>query len=140
MSHENVEIVRKVIEAHERGDFATVFAAYDPQVEWNVTRTQEDAMGGLDLEPVYYGRAGIRTFWRAWFAAWEQVSFEYQEFIDAGDKVVSVLSQRMRGRTSGLDLEWNSYAQVWTVYDGKIARVEFFPTRGEALKAVGMAE
>jgi ketosteroid isomerase-like protein len=91
-----------------------------------------------DLEPVYHGHEGVRAFWRRWFAAWETASFEYEEFIDAGDSVVAILSQRMRGRTSGVELEWNSYAQIWTVQDGQIVRVEFFPTRSEALEAVGL--
>ncbi len=61
MSEENVEIVRSVIEAHGRGDFAAVFAAYDPEVEWHV--------GGVgsavsDLKPVYRGHDGVRAFWR----------------------------------------------------------------------------
>jgi ketosteroid isomerase-like protein len=43
----------------------------------------------------------------------------------------------MRGRTSGIELEWNFYAQVWTIRDAKVVRMEFFPTRGEALEAVG---
>jgi ketosteroid isomerase-like protein len=126
-----------VIEAHDRGDFATVFAAYDPEIEWSIARVMAPA---ADLEPVYHGHEGVRAFWRGWFAAWETVSFEYEEFIDAGDRVVTVLSQRMRGRTSGAEVEWNSYAQIWTVRDGKIVRVEFFPTRGEALDAVGLRE
>ena len=37
MSQENVGLVQSVIEAHERGDFATVFAAYDPGIEWHLT-------------------------------------------------------------------------------------------------------
>ncbi len=138
MSEENVEIVRRVIEAHDRGDFATVFAAYDPDIEWHV--------GGLfgwtasDLKPVYRGHDGVRAFWRGWFAAWETASFEYEEFIDAGDSIVTILSQRLRGRTSGIELEWNSYGQVWTVHDGKIVRVEFFHTRSDALEAAGLSE
>jgi hypothetical protein len=34
----HLELVRRVIDAHERGDFATVFAAYDPRIEWNIAR------------------------------------------------------------------------------------------------------
>ncbi len=34
MSEENVQVVRRIVEAHQRGDFATVFAAYDPAIEW----------------------------------------------------------------------------------------------------------
>jgi ketosteroid isomerase-like protein len=53
-----------------------------------------------------------------------EADFEYEEFIDAGDSVVTILSQRVRRRTSGVELEWNSYAQVWTVQNDKIVRVE----------------
>ncbi|HEY7150923.1 MAG TPA: nuclear transport factor 2 family protein [Solirubrobacterales bacterium] len=136
MSEENVELVRKVIEAHERGDFEAVFAAYHPDIEWQLTRLPYAA----DFEPVYHGHEGVRTFWRTWFAAWETVSFEFEEFHDAGDSVVAILSQRMRGRTSGLELEWNSYGQVWTIRDGKVRRVAFFMTRAEALEAAGLTE
>jgi ketosteroid isomerase-like protein len=137
MSQENVEAVRRVIEAHDRGDFAMVFAAYDPGIEWHLTQGWAPAS---DFEPVYHGHEGVRTFWRTWFAAWETASFEYEEFIDAGDSVVAILSQRVCGRTSGLELEWNSYGQVWTIRDGKVVRVEFFPTRSDALEAVGLSE
>ncbi len=137
MSRENVEVVRRVIEAHDRGDVAAVFAAYDPEIEWHIGAV---AASMADLDPVYHGHEGVRAFWRQWFAAWEIASFEYEEFIDAGDNVVTVLTQRTRGRASGVELEWKSYAQVWTVQDGKIVRVEFFPTRSEAVEDVGLRE
>jgi ketosteroid isomerase-like protein len=137
MSKENVEAVRRVIDAHDRGDFATVFAAYDPDIEWHLTPGWATAS---DFEPVYHGHEGVRAFWREWFAAWETASFEYEELIDAGDNVVAILSQHVRGRTSGVELEWNAYGQVWTIRDAKVVRVEFFPTRGEALEAVGLQE
>jgi ketosteroid isomerase-like protein len=137
MSGENIELVRGVIDAHDRGDFATVFAAYDPEIEWHIERVGPLAP---DSEPVYHGHDGVRAFWRVWFAAWERADFEYEEFIDAGDSVITILSQRVRGRASGVELEWNSYAQVWTVQDGKIVRVEFFPNRVQAIEAVGPGE
>ena len=97
-----MEIVRAVIDAHDRGDFDAVFTTYDPAIEWDV----------------YRGHDGIRAFWRAWFAAWEKATWDYEEFIDAGQRVVSILTQRMRGRTSGVEFEWRSYAQVWVVKRG----------------------
>jgi ketosteroid isomerase-like protein len=138
MSRQNVELVRSVIAAHVRGDFDAVFAAYAPDIEWHTGDGQ--AAGWSDFEPVYHGHEGVRTFWRTWFAAWETASFEYEEFIDAGDNVITILSQRMRGRTSGVDLEWASYAQIWTVRGGKIVRIEFFAGRDAALDATGFRE
>jgi ketosteroid isomerase-like protein len=137
MSQENVEIVRGIIDAHERGDFDAVFSRYDPEIEWHLGHTFASIS---DFEPVYHGHDGVGAFWRVWFAAWEKAEFEYEEFIDAGDSVVTILTQHVRGRTSGIELEWTSYAQVWTVSNGKIVRVEFFPTRGEALETAGLRE
>jgi ketosteroid isomerase-like protein len=128
---ENVDLVRRVIAAHNRGEFAVVFGAYHPDIEWSLERLPP--LGGFDR--VYRGHEGIRTFWRTWFDAWETVSFEYEEFIETGEQVVSILTQRMRGRSSGLEVDWNSYAQVWTIRGGKIVRVEFFQSRSEALEA-----
>ncbi|HYN52401.1 MAG TPA: nuclear transport factor 2 family protein [Thermoleophilaceae bacterium] len=130
-----MELVRSVLEAHDRGDSTAIFAAYDPEIEWHVLRVAE-----FGFDPVYVGHDGVRTFWRLWVSAWETTSFEYDEFIDAGEHVVVVQTQRNRGRTSGIELEWISYAQVWTIQDAKVVRVEFFPTRGEALQAMGPRE
>lgn len=137
MSRENLEIVRAVVDAHNREDFAAVFAAYDRGIQWDVGQVLAPTS---DFEPVYYGHEGVRAFWRVWFAAWETAGFEYEEFIDAGDRVIAILSQRMRGRASGIEVEWNSYAQVWTVRGGNIVRVEFFANRREAFEALGLHE
>jgi ketosteroid isomerase-like protein len=133
VSVRNVDLVRSVIDAHERGDYEAVFAAYDPEIEWDVTGTQVPVS---DVKTISHGHDGIRAFWRHWFETWEAVTFEYEEFIDAGDDVVGVLTQRMRGRASGLDVEWKSYAQVWTVRNEKIVRVRFFSSREDALAAL----
>jgi ketosteroid isomerase-like protein len=137
MSHENVEIVRSVIDAHERGDAEAVFSQYDPEIEWHLSTVFASVS---EFDPVYYGHDGVRTFWRTWFSAWEKASFEYEEFIDAGDSVVTVLSQHVRGRVSGIELDWESYGQIWTVRDSKIIRVEFVHNRDEALEAAGLSE
>jgi ketosteroid isomerase-like protein len=115
-----------------------VFAAYDQEIEWH---TGDGLTAGWsDFEPVYHGHEGVRNFWRTWFAAGETASFEYEEFIDAGGSVITILSQRMRGRTSGVELEWASYAQIWTIRDDKIVRIEFFADRDAALEATGFRE
>jgi hypothetical protein len=46
----------------------------------------------------------------------------------------------VRGRASGIELDWKSYGQIWTVRNGKIVRVEFVHNREEALEAAGLAE
>ena len=136
MSQENVALVRGIIDAHDRGDADAVFSRYDPEIEWHLSTVFAKAS---EFDAVYYGHDGVRTFWRTWFSAWEQASFEYEEFIDAGDSVVTILSQHVRGRASGIELDWKSYGQIWTVRSGKIVRVEFVRNRSEALEAAGLS-
>ena len=37
MSQENVDIVRRMLEASDRRDGAAVFAVYDPEIAWDVS-------------------------------------------------------------------------------------------------------
>jgi hypothetical protein len=49
--------------------------------------------------------------------AWETLEFEY-ELIDAGDRVIMLLEQRMRGRSTGIEVPMGKYAQIATFQDG----------------------
>jgi ketosteroid isomerase-like protein len=61
-----------------------------------------------------------------------------EEFLQAGDKVVAVMRQRGRSKTSGMHADM-SFAQVWTVRDGLIMRMQMYADPQEALEAVGLA-
>jgi ketosteroid isomerase-like protein len=56
----------------------------------------------------------------------------------AGEHVVSVSTIRARGRASGLHVESSERFGVWTIRDGRVIRVVWFPTRAEALEAAGL--
>ena len=64
---------------------------------------------------------------------------EAEEIVDAGDRVVVMVHHSGRGRTSGIEVD-QRYAMVWTVRDGRVMRMDLYPTRAEALEAVGLAE
>ena len=136
MSEENVEVVRRIYEAAARRDSATMFSLYDTDVEIDVSRTH-----GAVMDPIYAGpeHEGLRAWSREWHDAWGAVEYEVHEFIDAGDEVIAVVTVRGRGRASGADAEFARYAGVWTIRDGKVARVEWFPSRAEALEAAGLS-
>jgi ketosteroid isomerase-like protein len=136
MSQENVEIVRRVYDAAARRDTETVLALYDEEVEWDMSR---GAWADLEGGGVHYGHAGLRDWWRRQLEIWEKWEDSPDEVIEAGEQVVSVVISRSRGRTSGADVESN-HAAVWTLRDGRVLRVEWFPSRAEALEAVGLAE
>jgi ketosteroid isomerase-like protein len=62
-----------------------------------------------------------------------------EEFIDAGDQVVLISRQLGRGKMSGIDVE-QQLAQVWTLRDKKIVRMTAYPSKADALEAVGLSE
>jgi ketosteroid isomerase-like protein len=137
MSRENVEIVRRIFDAEARRDAATALALYDPAVEFDVSRgTFGDVVG----RKLYHGHEGLRRWFRDWYDAWENVEEDIEELIDAGDDIISMVTLRGRGRTSGIELKLTRQPAVWTIREGKIVRVAWFRTRHEALEAAGLRE
>jgi ketosteroid isomerase-like protein len=134
MSRENVEVVRQIFDAAGRRDAAAVFALYDPEVEWDASRSPLPRLvGGSALR----GHEGLQGFFRERNEAFQSILDECEELIDAGEAVISVVTTRGRGRTSGIDTE-QRMAAVWTIRDGRAVRVVWFPSREEALEAVGV--
>jgi ketosteroid isomerase-like protein len=92
---------------------------------------------GLPDGRTHTGLDGLRNLWLEWLAPWTTYRMEAEDVIDLGDRVL-VLAH-VFGRLEGSQAEVeNTVASVWTLRDGKIARVEFYIDRAEALKAVGL--
>jgi uncharacterized protein len=134
VSQENVETVRRVHEAAARRDAAAVYALYDPDVVLDASRVQ---IAGFAERDAYRGHDGLRRFFRQWHEAWEDVEYDFEELIDAGDHVIAVVTRRARGRASGAEVEW-PVALLWTLRAGRVSRLAWFPTREDALAAMGM--
>jgi ketosteroid isomerase-like protein len=134
MSEENVKIVRQVYDAAARRDAETVLALYDSDVELDATRI------GLNLAfDVYHGHDGLRRLFAEWHEVWGEIEYDYDELIDAGEHVISVVTRHARGRASGADVE-RPFTLVWTLREGKVVRVVWFLARDEALEAAGLRE
>jgi ketosteroid isomerase-like protein len=137
MSRENVEVVRRLYEAARRGDAETVLSLYHREVELDFSRIPHATVIGRGL---YHGHEGLRSWYREWDEAWESFEQVYEELIDVGEHVISVWSQRGRGRMSGAEVELRRAGAVWTVSNGQVVRLVGFPSREEALEAVGLSE
>ena len=136
MSEENVEVVRRVFEAVGRHDTEAVLSAYDPNVEFDFSG---GPLASLMGDKVYRGHGGMRKWVRDRYEDWENLEDDCQELIDAGQRVISLVITRGRGRSSGIDSEIRQYG-VWTFRDDKIVRVAWFYSREEALEAAGLSE
>jgi hypothetical protein len=142
MSLENVETWRASIEdllaCNNRADWegwlSRVVERWDPDIEWDASAAPLPDIGGT-----YRGRDAVAHFWRDWLAAWQTTRFEY-ELIDAGEQVVALIDQRMRGRSTGIEVALGKYAQIASFRNGLMLRWTLYMSQTEALKAVGLAE
>lgn len=135
MSEENVEIVRRVYDAAARRDAAKVLALYDPKVELDAAALGIVGSAG----EVFRGHEGLRSLFREWHEAWGTIEYDYEELIDAGEQVISVVTRHARGRSSGIEVE-RPFALLWTLRAGKVIRVVWFLNRADALEAAGLQE
>lgn len=133
MSSENIEIVRRACAAFNERDVEAATAAFAPDVEWDVSH---DIWGPVVGGGLYRGVDGVMAWLRELSEAWETIDLRYDEVIGVGDRVVTVLSARARGRHSKIDVEHHP-AGVTTLVAGRIARVTWYPTRDAAVEAAG---
>jgi ketosteroid isomerase-like protein len=134
MSQDNVEIVRASWDAWSRGDMDALFEFYDPEVEWDMSRSYVPDMG------VFHGHDGIREFFREWRTFFAEYYAEPEQFIGADENVMVRVRQRGRGRASTIDVEMPAYWQVYRLRDGRAVRVEIYRDETDALNAIGLKE
>jgi len=125
MSQANVEVVRRFV-LDERGEWLTYL---DSGVVWNQAGAEGPARG---VE-------GVNASMTRWESTWDDYDVIPEEFVDAGERVLAILRVRGRGRESGLAIDAR-FHQVFTLHDGKIARMDEFTDRSEALEAAGLSE
>jgi len=133
MSQENVKIVREGFDRFAAtGEFAAELSTDD--FIWDVSNFH-----GWPEQQVYEGVDGVGVFIAEWVEAWEGWELEVEALLDAGDRVVALVHQRGRSRAGGVQVEM-SFAQVFTLREGKQTRMEMYSDRSEALEAVGLAK
>jgi ketosteroid isomerase-like protein len=133
MPQENLDSLHRLAEAFTRRDFDGAIQSFDENVE------VRPAVEGVDVAAVYRGRAEFREFLGLIADAWETLTVELTDAVEApGERVVAVERWRFRGR-DGLALE-SELVDVYTFRQGLIVRVEGFRNRAEALEAVGVSE
>ena len=135
MSQENVELLRRFIEAFNRGDLEGALALADAPSEFEFVPS-----GVLipDLSGVLRGPEGLRRLAEVFWGEFDDPRIEVQELTDAGDQVFVSFTFRGRGKQSGAETSWDTWG-VWTVRDGRLVRFLGFTDRDPALEAAGLS-
>jgi uncharacterized protein len=131
LSAENVEMVRRSMQAFARGDLDAFLAALDPDTEWH---TAADEPG----PETYRGHDGVRRFAAEIGDVWEgrfDDVMKFEDFVDLDDWVVVPWTARLRGRGSGVEVDVNETYAV-RVEEGRIVRIDEYRTRQEAIDTV----
>ena len=126
-----MESVLRGYEAFNRGDLEAAAQGFSPDFELRVPPIVPDT-------GPYRGRDGLRRLRETWETGFEDLRFEIEEVIDAGDRVVVMASVCGRGRDSGADVRTPSFPYIWTFRDGQVVSMEPRPNRAAALEAVGL--
>jgi ketosteroid isomerase-like protein len=131
MSSENVELVRTAMESFNLDGVDAIADQISPDFE---TTTPPS----LSVEPdTYRGPEGVRRWFDAWEGTMDEVRFDVDELVDAGDRVIAVSRMVARSHTTGIEVE-QAVALVWTVRDGRAVRLDPYATREEAVRAAGL--
>jgi ketosteroid isomerase-like protein len=125
-------------------DVVTLRAAYQAFNEGGVEAFLErlapefqlrDRDSSPDREETRYGKEGIKELFASYMEAFDALSLEPQEFIDAGDQIVVSLHQRVRGKGSGAEVVGH-IAHCWTMRGEKPFRLRIFGDKESALRAL----
>jgi ketosteroid isomerase-like protein len=134
MSRENVEIVRSALTALADHGVDALAELLHPEINWRAMEGAPDDVGEM------HGKEAARRYVEDWLETFDDFRTIPEELLDAGDDcVVGVLHVSGRAKISGISTELR-YAALYTLRDGKIARVREYANRDEALEAVGLAE
>jgi ketosteroid isomerase-like protein len=134
MSQENVEIVREANAALNRGDVDAALGAYAPGAELRDLQSAPDQQFSVN------GVEAIRKVWVAWTVAFRDFSADVDEYIDAGDVVITSVRWRGEGKESGLAIDNRQY-DAFEFRDGTIIKAVLgYRSRAEALEAAGLSE
>ena len=117
---QNVDVVQRTYEAVGRGDIPALLDLLTDDVEWTLQGPSVVPFAGTRR-----GREGVAEFFSLVGETLEFEQFEPREFVAQGDTVVVLGFERNLIKPTGRTFE-QEWAHVYTLRDGKIAKVRCF--------------
>jgi ketosteroid isomerase-like protein len=128
---ENLDLVRSIYAAWERGDYSSVAWAH-PDIEFV----------GIDGPEAgsWRGLTKLGEGWSGFLGTWDTYRTEADEYRELDDGRVLVLMRGLgRGKTTGMDVHHNG-ATVFSIREGKVGSLVIYWERERAFDDLGLAE
>jgi ketosteroid isomerase-like protein len=132
MSQENVELVKRLLDAFNAKDLDRFTGLTTPDFEWS------PSMVAIEGE-VFVGRAGIEAYFGRMTDGWDSFRVEDGVLRDLGSRVLWSGRLEGRGRISGAPVS-APLDILYELRDGKISSMRSFLDHDDALKAAGLDE
>ena len=129
MSRENLEAVRRSIEAVNAGGLDAMLSDLATDAEWRVAEEHPESR-------TCRATKRIRSYFAQWRTQLDHLRFELAELVERGDRVIASGYVRGTGAGSGVEIQV-PLAIVFTWRGGKIIRGEEYLDTDRAREAVG---
>jgi hypothetical protein len=118
----NVDLIKSIYQAFQQGDLDRVLELLDPQVAW--TEAEGITEGGI-----FIGReAVLKEVFLKIAAEWDNFQADVDEWIDAGDIVISLGYDSGIYKATGKSMR-AATASFWTLKNGKVVKfVQYIDT------------
>lgn len=127
----NLNLVRSIYAAWQQGDFGRAEWA-DPEIEFVFADGPEPGR--------WTGREEMSARYGDWLRGWKDFRAEPEEFVVIDDQRILVLVHNTgRGRTSGLELEERSVANFFEIHANMVTRLVLYWDRDHAFADLGVA-
>jgi ketosteroid isomerase-like protein len=131
MSQENVEVVRRALDAFAADDVEALLQVVDPEIEFEPHLAM--------VEGNYKGHDGVREFMRDAFETLRVTGIDHHETRDLGDRVIALGSFHFHGVESGIEDDV-AFAILARVRDERILQLKDYGSKVLALEAAGLSE
>jgi hypothetical protein len=118
----NLEIIKSLYRAFDEGDLDTILDLIAPEVEWIESE-------GIPYGGKFIGKEAVITgVFQKIGAEWNNFRAEIEEFIDAGEKIITLGYDSGTYKATGKSMSAPT-ASVWTLKDGKVIKfVQYIDT------------
>ncbi len=126
----NIDVIKRLYQAFAEGDIDSVSALLDPSIEW----IESD---GIPYGGVFKGyEAVLNGVFAKIGAEWDNFTAHVDQFIDAGDIVVTLGTDSATYKATGKKMIAPT-ASIWTLKNGKVVKFRQYIDTLAVVNAIG---